>query len=1686
MIVCPLALGGEPAVRAAGATKRSPRGALGVYLLGPQRLAVGSTASFRIAVHAASSPRRADPLAGAEVQLALASRAARGQRAPAVALARGRSDASGAADLRFTVPAVASGRYVLSVEVRERALGSARHETPVEIFPGARLLLSSDKKLYQPGQTIHARVLALKGMDLRPLAASPLRMEVRDPKGNAIFHKRETSSRFGIASLDLPLAEEIATGRYELRAWSEGARGVLGGSLAVEVRRYVLPKMRVTVESDRAYYGPRDLVRGTVRAAYLHGKPVAHARYRLEIASGVGGLNVRHYIPCIHRRDGRDTCRLDRDGRGEFEVQLDHGRRGDGELRVVATVTDSAEQRQQGDLARPITSSPLRVELAAENAELVPGVRNRLHVIAAYPDGKPAAGAAVALALGRQRAQGRTDELGVATLALVAPQPRPPRKRARQARDDDAADDDSGEAEAQASSAQLRGEVRDSLGQRAKIARELVVARRGAVLVRPSRALYESSGGQPVELEVVAAEVDGMASGELVYVDVVKSAQTLATFTRRLRGGRATVSFRPSAALFGLLELRAYRLAASGERVGSSRLVYVEHPSELAVRASADRASYRPGETARVSFQVTDARSGDGVEAALGVLAVDDALLVLGGASQAQPKIFFTLADYAWGGGEAPRVTPAGRGLESWIGARGDVVKRGRAVDVLLAAARPIETPLWETNPWQERRDRWRAQAPKLLDAARELLRTHSLGARTPAGWRFASDLAARLAAAGKIDRAETVDPWRRVVRPWHLAEVDPSFVFAKLAPPIAREKLEEIYTRLAPHWTELKLGREQIPKLAARQQPLILPRDLLERMVKAGMLKRSEIVDPWGQPYRVLMSPRLFVNPYQTGLVSRYLIHSAGPDGISGTKDDIGPEGPRRRVHLFGRDTALGSDAADALGGLIGAEIGEAHGVGGLGLVGSGRGGGGTGHGTIGLGSVGTIGHGGGGEAMPARVRSHFPETLLWRPELVTDRAGRASLDVPLADSITTWKLFATASGLRGQLGAGSLDLRVFQDFFVDVDVPSALTVGDRVSVPVTVYNYLRSAQRVTLRLARESWFDPASRVEQTIELRPSEVGMRRFAIVARRAGRFELTVHAAAGRVSDAVRRSVLVEPDGVEHAQSHAGALRAAAAAPAASEHELRLPLGAIGGSERVQLTVHPGAVSQILAGMEGLLRMPHGCFEQTSSTTYPNVLVLDYLRRGGGLTPAIEKRAREYIALGYQRLIGFEVRGGGFSWFGNAPANRILTAYGLMEFTDMSRVHHVDPALIARTQRWLAAQQSPDGSWPPDRQMIFDGAGNNFVKDRLRITAYVGNALRHSGYAGKETTRAREFVRRHAAEASDAYTLAVVADFLAADGGAAAARIAERLWAARRASDKGLYFEGPRSTLTYGAGHSGKLETTALAAIALQRRPQPPPELERVLDTLTASKDSFGAWHSTQATILELRALLLREERSRSRPDGELAVVVDGKLHRTLRLRGVESERSHALDLTRALAGRRAHRVALRFVGQGNVQYQLVGRYWLRRGGAPEPGAAISGPRAEDGAAGGPKSSLAIATRFDRARARPGEAVRLQVEVANRGRQPAEMPLISLALPPAFALDERQLEALVAAARVEKVQRIANRAVLYVSRLGAGQTLRLSLPLVGRHPARVLARPSTVYEYYRPENRAESAAQLLEVR
>ena len=102
----------------------------------------------------------------------------------------------------------------------------------------------------------------------------------------------------------------------------------------------------------------------------------------------------------------------------------------------------------------------------------------------------------------------------------------------------------------------------------------------------------------------------------------------------------------------------------------------------------------------------------------------------------------------------------------------------------------------------------------------------------------------------------------------------------------------------------------------------------------------------------------------------------------------------------IFGRDSALGRDAEDAMGGLVGTEVGDAYGAGGFGIVGSGRGGGGTGEGTIGMGNLGTIGRGSGapGGGMYGSKAGALKGRKAGAPEVVPGTAEvRGSLDKEL-----------------------------------------------------------------------------------------------------------------------------------------------------------------------------------------------------------------------------------------------------------------------------------------------------------------------------------------------------------------------------------------------------------------------------------------------------------------------------------------------------------------------------------------------------------------------------------------------------------------------------------------------------------------------------------------------------------------
>ncbi len=406
-------------------------------------------------------------------------------------------------------------------------------------------------------------------------------------------------------------------------------------------------------------------------------------------------------------------------------------------------------------------------------------------------------------------------------------------------------------------------------------------------------------------------------------------------------------------------------------------------------------------------------------------------------------------------------------------------------------------------------------------------------------------------------------------------------------------------------------------------------------------------------------------------------------------------------------------------------------------------------------------------------RVRKDFPETLLWRPQIITDENGQASIDIQLADSITAWRVTASAVSGEGQLGGMTEAIRVFQPFFVDFDLPVALTRNDQIRVPVVVSNYLGKPQTVKLELEAADWFarvdDAGAELEENsvieVELAAGEKNKAVYIpIRVKNVGQQQLQVTATgSNNVGDAIRREIEVVADGIREEQVVSGTLDSPA------DVLLSLPENTIAGSPRAIVKLYPTSFSQLVEGLDAIFQMPSGCFEQTSSTTYPNILALKYLRDNKLNAPEVEAKARQYIHVGYQRLVSFEVAGGGFDWFGNPPANETLTAYGLLEFEDMKHVYDVDPALIDRTRGWLLSKRQPDGRWKADPNMLNDGlAGSVLTGDDLDLaaTAYIAWAVFGRGEAkGQSQVTLDYLLAREPATIKSPYMLALIANCIA---------------------------------------------------------------------------------------------------------------------------------------------------------------------------------------------------------------------------------------------------------------------------------------------------------------------------------
>jgi alpha-2-macroglobulin len=131
----------------------------------------------------------------------------------------------------------------------------------------------------------------------------------------------------------------------------------------------------------------------------------------------------------------------------------------------------------------------------------------------------------------------------------------------------------------------------------------------------------------------------------------------------------------------------------------------------------------------------------------------------------------------------------------------------------------------------------------------------------------------------------------------------------------------------------------------------------------------------------------------------------------------------------------------------------------------------------------------GGGGRSA---TRELFDTLLLWRPEVTLDAQGEAVIEVPLNDSLTSYRFVAVADAGTQQFGTGKAVVKVTQDLQILSGLPPLVRDGDRFSAMLTLRNTTRQLMtvRATLKGTAHSGREGQTEILRTaLELPPQDL---------------------------------------------------------------------------------------------------------------------------------------------------------------------------------------------------------------------------------------------------------------------------------------------------------------------------------------------------------------------------------------------------------------------------------------------------------------------------------------------------------------------------------------------------------------------------------------------------------------------
>ncbi|HZG51064.1 MAG TPA: MG2 domain-containing protein [Pyrinomonadaceae bacterium] len=524
----------------------------------------------------------------------------------------GVTNRDGYATLDFNLPAhIKRGEGEIKVTARRGDVVQTASDD-ISLNQTTRILLTSDKPLYQPGQTLHLRALLLNHATRRAIADAGATLEIQDPEGTTVFTAPLKTSRFGVANVDWPIPDNTRLGDYSINVTAdEDSPHESDAWLRVKISRYELPNFAVSATPDRGYYLPGEHAQVEVRGDYLFGRPLKRGRVRL-VRETERVWNYKEQRYDIEEGDKYEG-ELGADGSFRVRVNLspEHAELAAStwqrftDLGYAAYVTDPTTNRtEQRRFNLRLTKEPIHIYVSQGNYRQAAGLPLAFYVSTSYADGTP-----VSCELKLTHPSGEDEGLKVPAtiktnaygIAKVAGKGLP---------------------EADGRDLHVRFTARDREGREGRHVEGFWFTSHPVLRVETDKTIYRAGEG-------ITARVSSNRADMKLLVDVVSDNRIVATQAARLRGGHALIELPYRPEFQNRVTLAAYPAGFPEQHKhddarGTRTIIYPRN-RELKFDVRMSRASYQPGEEAAAGVRVRSA-AGRNVESALGVVVFDKAV----------------------------------------------------------------------------------------------------------------------------------------------------------------------------------------------------------------------------------------------------------------------------------------------------------------------------------------------------------------------------------------------------------------------------------------------------------------------------------------------------------------------------------------------------------------------------------------------------------------------------------------------------------------------------------------------------------------------------------------------------------------------------------------------------------------------------------------------------------------------------------------------------------------------------------------------------------------------------------------------------------------------------------------------------------------------------------------------------